>query len=945
MADDDVRNPIAGTEGEFQERVQGLFDDLLESNDAIGLLDKEPDLAVRQTVSRLWSHHLAAGREEFLEKPVTFKISPVFEAGQLLLNRFEVRGSLGHGGMGEVYLAFDRKLAETVALKTISRGLASFDSIRLRFIAEVQSARLVTHPNVCRIHELFEDGEIVFFSMECVEGVLLSDWIASAAFTKRASTDLARQLAEGLHAAHCKGVVHGDFKPSNVVIVPGDQLRAVIMDFGLARVLSKGAIPIAAQCSLQAGTPEYMAPELSTGSSPSIQSDIYAFGKVGQMLLPGLSIWDGCARQDLGHRLASLEPVIAYFGRDTTRRFWIGGMLFASTGAVGYAVLSRKHISPEIEAGARLLVNGFQSATENFPQAKFVRSLLLNALQQSPRLHPISDEDLLPMIRSVTPGGGLPLTGDRLRQLLAIEHARYWIDGALSQRNGRASFAVSLLRTSDSQILAQTAFADAPAVSVLAVQAAVWIRRMAGESDKSLSANPSSVPTYTSSVPEALQKYYEGMERYSVGNMSDAVPFFEEAVRLDERFAQAHNVVAMCLQSQHMYAEAYQHADKAMQLSAGLPKREKCWIEASYHALVEDPVLAISAAKENVNLYPDEPRFYRIVGQQLGRIGATEDAISWIGKAIELAPQNELYQDVLAEAKCEVNKFEDALRIYENARSQGNRNPWIETGHGLALLGLERYEEAEVCFRQVPPAGNPVMLIQGARILAGEVEGAIAELRQLAVRTHVENNSANEHQANEFLCGAYYLLDNPKLSTSHLEEMLSLPVYPPFARQWQCTASWAGRLLHDEALNTAASRSSEIAGRWPNGLTRAVAKHAEALVAFRRRSFDRAEQLFLESLGSAFTVWTTFDLATFYLALSRLELAAEYWQKLEDRRGVILRRWFTGTVLLTWLNQAVTARHRGDYEAARRWAKKVLEPWGIRNPHTRTAQAARAIVT
>jgi serine/threonine protein kinase len=941
MRDDGIPRSMAEDDQHRIARVDSLFDELLDSDDPASLLAREPDADIREAAARLWTHHLSAGREGFLDKPVTFEIFPVFEPGQVLVDRFEIRRILGHGGMGEVYLAFDRKLAELVALKTIARGLAAFDSIRLCFIAEVQSARRVTHPNVCRIHDLFEDGETAFFAMEYAEGVLLSDWIANPAFTKRAATDLVRQLADGLHAAHCQGVVHGDFKLSNVVVLPDDPPRAVIMDFGLARVLSKASTPLAVQSSVAAGTPEYMAPELLTGSPPSVQTDIYAFGKVGQKLLPGLGIWKGCIEPHSGHRLTSLEPVIVHFKRDLTRRYWIGGTLLG--GAVGYTLLSRKPFLPQIEAGSRLLVNGFQSTAENLSHAKFIRALLLTALQQSPRVRPIADQDLWPAIRSIAPGTDLPLTGDSLRRLVILQNAKYWIDGVLTERNGRASLLARLLRVTDGLMLAQVSFEDSPALPVLAAQAAVWIRRLAGESEKSLSANPSSVPSYTSSVPEALQEYYKGMEQYSKGNMAEAIPFLEEAVRLDSAFAQAHSGLAMCLDSLHRYAEAFERIDRAMQLASGLPKNEKSWIETSYYSLVEDPFLATQAAQNNANFYPDEPRFRRVLGQQLGRIGRTGDAIEPIRKAIELAPNNELYPDVLAEALCENGNFEEALATYENARAQGNRNPFIETGHGLALLGLEKYQEAEVCFHQSPPAANPVILIQGARILAGGVESAIVALREQAAHETIEGNAANEHQVAEFLCGTYYLLDNLKLAAESLDGMLSLPVYPPYARQWQCTASWAARLKRADALDTVVARTAEIAARWKNGLTLAVAKHAQALVAVRANSFDIAEKLLLESMGCAFTIWTLFDLAAFYLALSRLDLAREHWQRLEDCRGIVLRRWFTGAVLLIRLNQAVTAQQLGDRQAARHWAKKVVEPWGMRNPHTAVAETAHAI--
>jgi pentatricopeptide repeat protein len=922
-------------------RISHLFDELLESQDPSAVLAREPDAAVRDAAHRLWQHHLSAGRERFLEKPINIEILPVLTPGQLLLDRFEIRRSIGHGGMGEVYLAFDRKLDELVALKTISRSLASSESIRRRFVAEVQSARRVTHPNVCRIHELFEDGATTFFAMEYVDGTLLSDWIGDSAQTRKAAPLLVRQLAEGLHAAHLKGVVHGDFKPSNVIVVPGDTPRAVIMDFGLAHVLaSPASIPM--QSSPGAGTPQYMAPELLTGSPLCVQTDIYAFGKVALRLLPGIAVLEGCAKPHPGHRLTSLDPVIAYLGRDLSRRYWIGGTLLVGAGAVAYGLSSRS-ASPHIEAGARLLVNGFQSAAEMLPRAKFVRAMVITALQQSERIRPIADQDLWPALRAIAPSTDLPLSGESLHRIVTLQNARYWVDGVLKLDNGRASLSVNLFRGADGGMVTQSAFQDAPSLGDLAAQASTWIRRLAGESDRSLSLNPSLVPAYTSSVPEALQNYYEGMERYSRGKMADAIPFLSEAVRLDPSFAQAQNILGRCLESVHRYAEAFEAIDRAIRLTTHLPRREKIWIEASYYSLVEDPVLSVQAAQTSANLYPDEPRFHRLLGQQFGRVGSTAKALDPIRKAIELAPRNELYPDVLMEGLCENGNFEEALATYQSAHAQGNRNPFLETGHGLALLGLEKYTEAEASFRQSPAEDNATILVQGARILAGQMEGAVAALRQHATHEAVDGNEADRHQAAEFLCGSWYLLDQPKLAAGALEQMLALPVYPPYARQWQCTASWAARLNHDDALKVAAARTAEIAGRWKNGLTLAVSQHAQALGELRRNSFDAAEKLLHDSLGSAFTVWSLFDLAALYLTQSRLDLAREYWQQLEDRRGIILRRWFTGTVILIRLNQAIAAHRSGDAHAARQWAKKVLEPWGAGNPHTTVAQAAHAI--
>src|SRR5262249_8145516 len=248
------------------ERVGDLFDRMLEGGDPLNILASEPDAAIREEALKLWQHHVRADQEKYLDSPLEFEITPIFRPGQRLLNRFRIERLLGSGGMGEVYLAFDERVEDRVALKTIARLLAPSPAIRKRFATEVQSARRVTHPNVCRIHELFEDGETVFFSMEYVDGVPLSDRLA-APWPRKDARLFLLQMAQALHAAHQTGVVHGDFKPANVMVARTDSgapPRAVIMDFGLARALDRAPSTDAA-LSVRAGTVDYMAPELHAG--------------------------------------------------------------------------------------------------------------------------------------------------------------------------------------------------------------------------------------------------------------------------------------------------------------------------------------------------------------------------------------------------------------------------------------------------------------------------------------------------------------------------------------------------------------------------------------------------------------------------------------------------------------------------------------------------------
>ena len=206
-------------------KIVELFDRLVESADADTISTEEHDVHVRESALRLWRHHRASANEKFLESPLDVGLLPVFRNTQVLLNRFEVERALGQGGMGEVYLAYDRTLGEYVALKTIGRYLATSEALKQRFITEVQSARRVTHPNVCRIHELFQESKIPFFAMEYLNGRLLGELLKTGPLPAATAKTLVTQMAEGLYAAHENGVIHGDFKPANVMVMGQDRLR------------------------------------------------------------------------------------------------------------------------------------------------------------------------------------------------------------------------------------------------------------------------------------------------------------------------------------------------------------------------------------------------------------------------------------------------------------------------------------------------------------------------------------------------------------------------------------------------------------------------------------------------------------------------------------------------------------------------------------------------
>lgn len=278
---------------ETWERVKEIFESALEvpSQERPAFLDRAcaGHSALREEVERLLRSDAEA--DGFLNAPL-LECRYSLSIGEVIGARYEIMRLLGRGGMGEVYEAKDRLLGERIALKTLRSDLASNQGVLRRFQREIQFARKVTHPNVCRVfevgvHELPEGRgrSLHFFTMQLLEGETLAARIRrTGRLSKAAAFSLALQLAEGLQAAHAAGVIHRDFKSGNVILTPASGgERAVITDFGLALVnpAARANDSTATITGGQiVGTLAYMSPEQLTGGAITTASDIYSFGIV-----------------------------------------------------------------------------------------------------------------------------------------------------------------------------------------------------------------------------------------------------------------------------------------------------------------------------------------------------------------------------------------------------------------------------------------------------------------------------------------------------------------------------------------------------------------------------------------------------------------------------------------------------------------------------------------
>jgi serine/threonine protein kinase len=189
--------------------------------------------------------------------------------GSLVLNRFLIERRIGSGGFGVVYEAWDGRLERTVAVKAIeSRGES-----RRRVMREAQAAARLNHPGIVTLYEMGEEEGNALLVTELVDGSTLAELSAEGALSDREIGEIGADLCEALDHAHARGVVHRDVKPQNVLVGGGEEPRAKLMDFGVARLADAAALTAPGDV---VGTLAYMSPEQAEGRAAGPEADVYS---------------------------------------------------------------------------------------------------------------------------------------------------------------------------------------------------------------------------------------------------------------------------------------------------------------------------------------------------------------------------------------------------------------------------------------------------------------------------------------------------------------------------------------------------------------------------------------------------------------------------------------------------------------------------------------------
>jgi serine/threonine protein kinase len=673
-----------------------------------------------------------------------------FSAGDLFGGRYRMIARVGRGGMGDVWRADDLILGTPVALKLMH---SASPEARVRILQEVRLARQITHPAVCRVFDVGEAGETVFFSMEFVPGEDLAVLLKrTGRLASERVVEIAHQLCAGLSAAHAEGVLHRDLKPANILIDQHGRVR--ITDFGIA-VPADDAGPQA-----MIGTLGYMAPEqLDADAHLTERTDVYALGVVlfelvtGQphhmsraeepaarlsRLAPGIdpvlarAILNATARDPRDRPATALELDAALPVRDATedgtraearsprihRRIparltgaAIVVMLAAAVGAFTWTRLA----GPALTAQDTIILADFLNTTGDPVFDSTLKVALAVALEQSPFLKVFPDDRAREDMRLMARSPDEAITRAHARQIAQREQLKAFVAGSIASLGRQYVVVLEAVNAESGDVMArEQAEANSKEEVLSAMGAAVSkLRRKLGESLSSIQRYDVPLPQATTPSLEALQAYARALDQGRINPRLEAIAHLKRALELDPNFALAQAQLSGTYVNTSQSALAPEWSRKAFELRDRVSERERYFISWRYYRdATQAWDKALELARSWTAAYPRESFAFNSLGSAMWSLGQYQRAIAPLRESIRLDPKFISPTANLAGTLTALNQFDEATTVIDEARAAGVDHIAIrQVAYLLAFInndsaGMTRELEAALAKPDGPLASN-----------------------------------------------------------------------------------------------------------------------------------------------------------------------------------------------------------------------------------------------
>lgn len=666
----------------------------------------------------------------------------VLTAG-VVISHYKIISKVGAGGMGEVWLAEDTELKRKVALKFLSSHLCQDEDCRARFKREAQATAALKHPNIVTIYEVSEYNERPFFAMELIEGHSLREIIKEKELPLNYVIDLVSRICQGLEKAHEAGIVHRDIKPSNILIDSDN--RPKILDFGLATI--RGGEKLTKTGSTL-GTVGYMSPEQVRGEKVDQRSDLFSLGVIIYELITGKAPfaveYDAATMNSILHDTP--EPLKRYksdvpdtlqlvidktLDKDKETRYQTAAGMLADLKRVkkdlepseitkpvasikrGYGkkivpaiivivvllILIFKpwkfEISPRQEAIAQenklaiMYFDNLADPEDSVRLGEIITNLLITDLSESHFVQVVSSQRLYDVLKLLGKEGLKHIDRETATQIAEKVRARWMLLGSILQVEPEIVLTAQLVDVSSGDAVASQRITGAAGESVFSLvdKFTVEIKNDLSLPVEAIEEEDPLIADVTTDSPEAYRHYIEGINLSNQVNPDKAVISFRKAVEVDSNFAMAYYHLA---QTTMDIDECFMAAEKAIELSDKVTRKEKHYIKALQAEFRGDYKQGIVEFEKLVESYPDEKDAWQALADTYWAINQDfQKTVNCYNRVIEIDPSYKTAYNQLAYCYDALGDFEKSIWAINKyiELAPGEANPYDSKGELYALNG------------------------------------------------------------------------------------------------------------------------------------------------------------------------------------------------------------------------------------------------------------------
>jgi len=700
---------------------------------------------------------------------------------------YKILAKLGEGGMGVVYKAEDARLKRTVALKFLS-AIAFGGEEKSRFLREAQAAAALNHPNICTIYAIDEVDGQMFIAMEFIEGQSLLEKIKVGPLKIEEAIKFAMQIADGLQAAHEKGITHRDIKSANVMITEKNQVK--IMDFGLAK-LARGGTMLTKE-GMTLGTAAYMSPEQARGEVVDHRTDIWSLGVVLYEMISGRLPFRGEYEQAMMYSILNeaaepltglrsnvpmeLERIVnkAMCKRPEERYQHVAEMLVdlrsVKKESESKETFAGKSVQPSVtQKGVRALalpalvlgalilavagyllffkqkdvgaaripiaVVDFVNETKE-DELNGLSGMLITSLEQSRRLSVLTRSRMFDVLKQMGKQDVDRIDEALGREICKQANVNAMAIASIRKLGKRYAIDLKVIDPQKDEYLFTGKEEDEGQESIFAMidRLAEKTRKGLKEKEAEIQAVSKKIAEVTTINLEAYQHYFKGEELINKSRFIEAEKELEKAIALDTTFAVAYYRLA--------YALAWQSSEKAkdpirkgMQYLDKAPEKERHLIRALNASIGGNREGAIALYLELLKLYPEEKEALFELGDFAHHNQDHVAAITYLKKVLVIDPTDER---ALQHLIWTYRMMGQCDKMLEYAKQYVTKLPTSEEAH-YALGGayiccvdfvgaLQTYSQALELF---PKSARPILSMGSVYIFKEEYQKAEAEFKQL----------------------------------------------------------------------------------------------------------------------------------------------------------------------------------------------------------------------